>query len=495
MSKLAYTSAQVASVDHRIFGQRESQRLGVPITESPIFWEILLQLIEEGKVIPVVGRDLLTVSDADGARLLYPYLAQKLAAKLGVPADNLPDGDELNEVACRYITAGKLVEDIYPELKVVVSAAETALQVPEPLLRLAEIPQLRFFVTTTFDSFLSRALNQVRFAGNEDTRVFAYAPSNPNDLPSDFKGPQNLADVAPPVVYHLMGRLSATPVYAVTQEDVVEYFHSLQSETHRPQLLFDELNSKSLLILGCRFGGWLTRFLMRMSKGQRLSAGGRHDFVADVGVSSDADLVLFLHNFSRATKIYQEGGVLDFVNKLHQRWMELHPVQRSGQVKAVTAPAVLTPTDVGPVFLSYASEDRGSAEKIKDALEAVGINVFFDRDNLQSGDDWELVLRNSISQCSLFLPIISRRTSAPGHRVFREEWHLAVEEEERVPYSAQFLLPVVIDDIPVTEADVPPRFRSIQWQTLPSGQPTPEFVSHVRQIYRRNQLKSRAPVA
>lgn len=432
------------------------------------------------------------MSDAEGPSLLYPYLAKKLATKLGVPSDNLPDGDELNEVACRYITAGKLVEDIYPELKMVASPAETELQVPEPLLRLAEIPELRFFVTTTFDSFLSRALNQVRFGKNENTRVFAYSPSNPNELPADFKCSHNLADAGPPVVYHLMGKLSATPVYAVTQEDVVEYFHSLQSETHHPQLLFEELSRQSLLILGCRFGGWLTRFLMRMSKGQRLSTGGKSDFVADIGVSSDDDLVLFLRNFSRATKIYHGGSVLDFVNELHQRWMDLHPAPKPGQVKPLPEPISPNPAEVGAVFLSYASEDRVSAEKIKNALEAVGINVFFDRDNLQSGDDWELVLRNSISQCSLFVAIISRWTSAPAHRVFREEWHLAVEEEERAPYSVQFLLPVVIDDIPVNEAEVPLRFRSIQWQSLPSGQPTPEFVSNVRRIYRRNQLKSRA---
>jgi len=49
-----------------------------------IFWEILIQLIEEGQVIPVVGRDLLTVGDAGGPKLLYPYLAEKLAASLGV---------------------------------------------------------------------------------------------------------------------------------------------------------------------------------------------------------------------------------------------------------------------------------------------------------------------------------------------------------------------------------------------------------------------------
>ena len=461
-----------------------------------MFWDILLQLIEEGQVIPVVGRDLLTVSDGDGPKLLYPYLADKLADALEVSPKNLRDGDEINEVACRFISAGNRVEDIYPALKAVACRAEASLQIPDPLRKLAEITPLRFFVTTTFDSFLSRALNQVRLGGLPRTRVFAHSPSELQDLPRDLKSVHDLTDADPPVVYQIMGKLSATPAYAVTQEDVVEYFHSLQSETHRPQRLFDELNRQSLLIVGCRLGGWLTRFLMRMSKGQRLSAGGKSDYVADSRVSNDENLVLFLRNFSRSTRVYRSGGALDFVNELHQRWMDLHPAPLPGQVTPLTQPVSQASAEAGAVFLSYASEDRVSAEKIKNALEAAGVDVFFDRDDIEGGNDWEAKLRRSISQCSLFVAVISRWTSAPGHRFFRKEWNLAVDEAQTTSFSddAAFLLPVVIDDIPATEADVPARFRSIQWQSLPSGQPTPEFVSRVQQLYRRYQ-KSRAMIA
>jgi hypothetical protein len=460
-----------------------------------MFWDSLLLLIEEGRVIPVVGRDLLIVSDADGSKLLYPYLAEKLAIALEVSPEDLPDGEELNEVACRFISAGNRVEDIYPALKKVTSRAEASLQIPEPLRKLAEIPPLRFFVTTTFDSFLLRALNQVRFGGNAKTRLFAHSPTELQDLPRDLKYCHDLTNADPPVVYQIMGKLSSTPAYAVTQEDLVEYFHSLQSETHRPQRLFDELNRQNLLILGCRFGGWLTRFLMRMSKGQRLSMGGKSDYVADIGVSSDDNLVLFLRNFSRCTKVYRSGGALDFVNELHQRWADLHPAPLPGEIEPSIRPNV-PPAEAGAVFLSYASEDRVSAEKIKNALEAAGVDVFFDRDDLEFGNDWEVKLRRSISLCSLFVAVISRWTSAPGHRFFRKEWNLAVDEAQTTSFSddAAFLLPVVIDDTPASEADVPPKFRAIQWQSLPSGQPTPEFVSRVQRLYRKYQ-KSRAMIA
>jgi hypothetical protein len=440
-----------------------------------------------------VGRDLLRVGDAAGPKLLHLHLAEELAAALGVSPENLPEGDELNEVACRYITAGNRVEDIYPSLKTIAARAETALQIPEPLLKLAAISPLRLFVSTTFDSFLTHALNQVRFGGDAMTRVFAHSPTELQDLPKDLKRARDLMDADPPIVYHIMGRLSATPVYSVTQEDFVEFFHSLQSETHRPPLLFDELNRQSLMILGCRFGGWLTRFLMRMSKGQRLSAGGKNDYVADIGVSSDDNLVLFLRSFSRATKVYRSGGVLDFVNELHQRWTELHPNTPLSPVPSPPRNGVARPAEVGAVFLSYASEDRASAESIKIALEAAGVDVFFDRDDLQLGNDWEAKLRRSIRQCSLFVPVISRCTVVPSRRFFRVEWNLAVDEAQMASFSDEeaFLLPVVIDGTTPSEADVPARFRAIQWQSLPAGQATPEFVSRVQQLY-RNYQKARA---
>ena len=185
-----------------------------PISESPIFWEILIQLIEEGQVIPVVGSDLLTVSEGADQKLLYPYLAEKLALSLGVSPEKLPAGEELNEVACRYITGGNRIEDIYPALKTITSRCEATLAIPAPLLKLADIRPLRLFVTTSFDSLLARALNHVRFGGHDVTRVLAHSPAELQDLPRDLTGPGELAAADSPIVYHLMGKVSATPAYA-----------------------------------------------------------------------------------------------------------------------------------------------------------------------------------------------------------------------------------------------------------------------------------------
>lgn len=456
------------------------------IAESSIFWDTLLQLIEEGKVVPVAGQDLLTVDTPAGPKLLYAHLAAQLASYLGVAANHLPVGGELNEVVCRFLEQGNQLEDIYPALKAVTSKAE-ALAIPEPLLLLADIRPLQLFVTTTFDSLLTRALNQKRFGGKEKTRVLAYSPNEVADLPADLRNSST------PVVYHLLGKVSSTPAYAVTQEDFVEFFHSLQSGTRQPPLLFDELNRQSLLVLGSRFSGWLARFFMRMPKRQRLSAGGKSDYVVDAEISNDGNQVLFLKNFSKATKIYRSGGVVEFVRELHGRWTERHPGGSGVETAAVASASTSPQVEPGAVFLSYASGDAEAAERLKTGLEAAGVDVFFDREQLEPGNDWEAKLRRSIHQCSLFLPVISQQTLTPDRRFFRVEWNLALEEAQKASFSDDeaFLIPVVIDDTRIDDPAIPAKFRATQWKSLPGGQPSPDFVNRVQLLYRKYQ-KSRA---
>jgi len=459
------------------------------VAESSLFWDTLIELIEESKIVPVVGPDLLTVEGPDGPRPFRAQLGEQLAEYLDVAGDNLPPGGELNAIACRYLAGGNQIEDIYSGLKTVATKMDD-LPVSEPLLQLADIRPLKLFVTTSFESSLVRALNQQRFAGKEKTIVLAHSPTEVEDLPGD------IAALNAPVVYHLLGKLSVTPDYAVTQEDMVEFFHSLQSETRKPPLLFDELNNQSLLILGSRFSGWLARFFMRMAKGRRLSSRGRQDYIADLSVSSDEEQVMFLKSFSRATKIYRSGSSIDFVRELHGRWREKHPEDPVAAPAATPAVSSEPEMEAGAVFVSYASEDREAAERIKSALEDEGVDVFFDREQLEPGNDWETKLMRSIRQCSLFLAVLSHQTLTPQRRFFRLEWDLAFKEARKASFSydAAFLIPVCIDDTRQDDPNLPEMMRKSQWAPLPGGQPTVEFVQRVRDLYRRYQ-KSMVGVA
>jgi TolB-like protein/Tfp pilus assembly protein PilF len=134
------------------------------------------------------------------------------------------------------------------------------------------------------------------------------------------------------------------------------------------------------------------------------------------------------------------------------------------------------------VFLSYASQDAEAAKRICDALRAAGIEVWFDQSELRGGDAWDRSIRQQIRECALFVPVISAHTDARREGYFRLEWKLAVDRTHTMSERAPFLVPAVIDDTTDSRADVPDRFREVQWTRLPGGETPPAFVERVRRL-------------
>ena len=452
--------------------------------EDGQFWDQLLQLISENNVVPIVGRDLLTVRFEDRDVPFYPLMARRLAEYLKVSFSDLPMGEEINTVVCRYIQRGNRVEDVYSALKIIMPS-DNALSIPKPLKQLASIRPFKLFVTTTFDSLMKRALDEVRFSGEPKTKVFSYTPNTVEDLPV------SLRELDRPAVYHLFGKLSAIPAYAVTEEDILEFLHMLQSESRQPRLLLDELSRANLLIIGCSFGNWLARFFLRTARRQRLlEARGSTDYMVDAAVTADENLVVFLRHFSTRTKIYEGRGASEFIDELHRRWNERADAELpvAANENSMTEGVNVS----GTVFLSYASEDKSAAIRIRDALEREGVDVFFDKQALQAGDDFERKLRLSIAESSVFLPLISTNTLTERRRFFRIEWNHALDEARKVAPTERFIIPVAIDDTPPTELAIPEEIRRLHWERLPDGVTNTSFVAMVKQLFRRYQKGTRA---
>jgi hypothetical protein len=445
------------------------------------FWDPLLDLIENGLVVPVVSKDLLVTA---GGELLYRLLARGLADRLRVKwTDELAKGAELNNVACRYLQENRqnAVPKVHSALYGAVEAASKLMTPPPaPLLQLADIGAFRLFITTTFESCLEKAINQVRFRGQAKTRILSYSPSKRDERSVPILVPGT------PTVYHLLGKMSVLPQYAVTQWEIVEYFHALQSQL-RPNLLFDELRNRSLLILGNSFDGWLARFFLRLAKeGSEATA----DYIADPLVNSDDSLVLFISRFTRRVEVYSgSGGAIEFVDELHRRWRERHPeetlqIEPPGDALEPIGDAL----EPNPIFLSYASEDLAAAAVLAEAIEANRLPVFFDqsdRQGLQLGEDWNFEIRKRISTCSFFMPLISKRALAEGDRYVKVEWNAAIQRAGYRYQHEKFILPVIIDETDPENDAIPEAFRSKQSVRLPGGVPTQQFLDRVRDLYRK----------
>src|SRR5579863_7551151 len=134
------------------------------------------------------------------------------------------------------------------------------------------------------------------------------------------------------------------------------------------------------------------------------------------------------------------------------------------------------------VFLSYASQDAEAARSIADALQAAGVEVWFDQSELRGGDVWDQKIRHQIRYCALFLPIISSHTQERTEGYFRLEWRLADQRTHLMGRTRPFIVPVCVDDTPEADADVPDAFSAVQWTRLRNGDAQAAFVERVLRL-------------
>ncbi len=447
-----------------------------PVALDDNAWEDLLNYIEEHRVIPILGPELLRVDTDAGPRLLNDWVAAKLVARLGLDPGDLPESYTLNDVVCAFLGARGRREEAYTRIRTILR--ETAFPPPLALRQLAQITDFDLFVTTTFDPLLEQAINAERFGGAQSTDVLAYVPNRVTDLPAERAQWQR------PVIYHLLGRLSASPTYVISDEDTLEFVCALQSEHLTPMRLFHELEHSHLLVLGGNFPDWLARIFLRMTKRRRLSdPRDVGEVLADNHSMRDVLLVQFLHQVSVRTRLVD--GAEAFVAELHRRWIARRPAGAATRLDAWRPARHLPPPRVmadRAVFISYAREDLPSVQRLKAGLDAAGIEAWFDLQRLEGGDDFQRQIRDNIARCSLFVPVISATTQQRVEGWFRREWNWAVDRLQGMAEEVTFVLPVCIDDTAEAGALVPEAFLKAHWTRLRDGEATPDFVRRLQNL-------------
>ncbi|HEX3553246.1 MAG TPA: toll/interleukin-1 receptor domain-containing protein [Thermoanaerobaculia bacterium] len=442
------------------------------------FWDDLLDYVQDRTVIPVIGSELVTVREDGRDVPLYRWVAERLAADLTLPAAALPEGFDLNDVVSLHLRRRGEREELYARIHRMLRNA--ALAPPESLRALAGIPGFDLFVSLTFDSLLADALGAARIV---------YTPSTVRDLP----GPK--AELRQPVVFHLLGRASASPDYAICDEDLLEFLHGMQDKQRQPKMLFDELRGNHLLILGCSFGDWLARFFLRTARSLELSQKRRRwDVLVGDQIAHDARLALFLESFSSDARVVPLTAA-EFVTELAARWQASHPVAAQSAepgIREAGADARNIPT--GAVFVSYANENVEAAGRLVEGLRAAGLEVWFDKYALQIGEDWKRSIRRGIERCSLFLPVISRQALSEENRrrFFWWEWNEAADLARGMAPDEVFIVPVAVDDTRIDRAPLPDAFTRAQGKTLPNGQVTSDVAELLKELVRAFHRRQRA---
>src|SRR5262249_37064600 len=185
-------------------------------------------------------------------------------------AEELPPFRELNEAVTRVRQKGAAkLQDIYADVDEAIRGLTGAndFVVPTPIRQLAEIAGFRLFVTLTPDDLLSRSLRR-RCAVNEIIHAPKLPTSERKDLPLDWS--ERHGEVQ---LLYLLGKSRPTAMFAIHDEDVLEYAHNVIARGSQvPTSFIGELQQRNLLLIGCNFPDWLSRFFLRATRQSRLGS-------------------------------------------------------------------------------------------------------------------------------------------------------------------------------------------------------------------------------
>jgi len=450
------------------------------------FWDDLLGHLKQRVLVPIVGPGLLSVADGSRTVGLLRLVGERLAQRYDLPVRWSDQSDLSDAVRAYFIAKGRGESDrLYRVINDILS--ELAAEPPESLKLLAAIVDQPLFITTTFDSLMTRAVNSVRFNGEPRARELWFSPNQSTAEQQKNARPPGADET---VVFKLFGQASSTPQYAIHDEDMLEWLHVLLTETARlPEWLAYRLRENPLLFIGCNIRDWNGRFLIRMNSSTRLSLTSKQIFIVGTALANHPSLAEFFKTYCGETHIQLlEADPHQFVTELYERWRKRNP-----QVDATDTPATAAAASQGSIFISYVREDAQAARMLCEEISRLGGDVWLDERRLQPGDRWEDELLNSIRrEIRLFVAVISKNTERREEGYVFKEWDEAVARAKGIP-RRRFIIPVIVDESydgnPEGYFQVPEVFRKYQFGQAPGGKPDPELlgtlIDEIRAMRRR----------
>ena len=136
------------------------------------------------------------------------------------------------------------------------------------------------------------------------------------------------------------------------------------------------------------------------------------------------------------------------------------------------------------IFLSYSSQNRASVEPVNFALAAQGHDVFFDRDDLPAGTEYDQRIIEAVEGADLFVFMLSPASIRPGSYTLTE---LGLAQKKWTNPSGR-VLPVAAE--PVAFDHIPPYLKSVT-VLEPSGNLAAAVVDAVRRLESAGQRPKR----
>lgn len=421
-------------------------------------WTLLIDAILQKKVVLILGDNLFYIKDNPSLKIgdyILDCLNQKFSTETTL-ADTFTKIDE-NIQDYNYIRRRSGSEtNIYYEINQILK--ETDYTCDRKLVNLVQSGYFPLILSTSFAPSIPNIL------GIEQSLVNIYCKTSRSDI--------NISSLSSktPSLYYLFGRSSTlAKTYMVTEDDLLDYMHYWHDSTTRPSEISEYLSGKYLLVLGCDYPNWLFRFFWHSMKNFSTVPEDHIGIVSVESKNDDNDLRSFLARIQ--ANVYNDAS--EFIAELDDRLNQVNKECNEDKINDT----VMNDIDF---FISYANEDVNEADYIVQTFKECGSEkIWFDKNRLKVGNDYDRIIKESIMRAKRFVPILSKQTLHAECRYFRKEWFIA-EEAKMMNYPNEYITPIIIDDCDVYSRNFPEMFSKVHCISSSSS----DFKSMIKDLVR-----------
>ena len=425
-------------------------------------WDKLTQHIIDGKVIPVIGPELLQINGTNIHKFIVEGLGRAL--KMQKTPQTFSDVVYAPEYKAKFGNRDSIYKQVNNMFTKKIFPAS------DQLVRFLSIRQFPFVITTSFAPIVEQTMRDI---WKDELRVMKF-----NNNPMDNDDIKTGADLRKPTVYYMFGKVCEDiHKYVLTDSDMLNFVAAWMSNDSkaRPKNLCSELKDKYLLMLGNNYSNWLFRFIWFSlrntgNKNAKIAYGNEmHAYDNKL----DDSLLNFLERVETFTKQNTSEVIDQIVSRLDKKLTENEKTKFN------------QPEENMDVFISYSRSDSRIAEKLYNALTAQGKRVWYDRNNLTDGGNFMDEIRKAIYTTKYFIPILSdniTKEKSDSH-VYRNEWDTAIDVA--ISMGRTYIIPLAEEGFDFYKAAIPSKLQQHNAIFYPKDDSIDNVVAKI--IHKMNQ--------
>lgn len=256
------------------------------------------------------------------------------------------------------------------------------------------------------------------------------------------------------MLFYLYGSPDEWDSVVVSEMHLLDYLLSIIS--HTPALQ-SNIGSRfcdekaSFVFLGFGFQDWYFRILLyTLLGGKEVKKSRSRRSVAIEKImksgTAETDRITFLFK-NKLNIIYPERDLEQFISELKVQ-CEGKKTKQEGRpnIKHEGGDEEEEFFGAPSVFICHASEDKEKAMDIYKHLKKGKLNPWIDKEGIRTGDEWDSLLENTISEMDYFIVVQSEAMAKKTRGYVNKEIKLAIKLSDRVRTGFNYLYPVQIDN-------------------------------------------------